>query len=460
MWGAPGTFTSVAAQAPEPRKVALIVDLRRPAGSMPLFGPDAKPSADAPATIDAIRRDVARLAGATDVPFALELSPVLCEELRLLDTAPARALLAEIDRLSDGHPALTVPYTDVRFVDVEAGGLVDEIADGAQTVAECTKDDLLGLVAASDLGVPDDDRIRALAGDRFRYVLSGYAFPPPTGSRPWPYAVPAIAASAGFDAQDVLVQRPGADRLAVVVDTHDAPPLVGSLAAEPRIELQPVSAFLSPDIDFREGRLYEPERVSGRYVRALRQAHDALDDFRSYTLDGNRLAEIFRTVIAEAGATADPKVRTSTHVRGTLGLVESALRRQFDLVSLTEGSVTFTSRRGSVPVTVSNEASYPVKVRVSLRSSKLSFPEGPSIVRVIEPPGGTITFDAIAKSSGTFPLTAVLKGRRGEITLDTAEFTVRSTAANLPVLILTIAGALLLLVMYVGRVGRRRRESS
>ena len=385
---------------------------------------------------------------------------MLCDELRLLRTEPARALLAEIEQLANGHPSLTVPYTDLRFADADPGDLPDEIAGGVRTVAECAKGDLLGLVAASDLGVPDDDRIRALAMEGFRYVLSGYAFPPPTGSRPWPYAVPAIEAPAEFVAEDVLVQRPGADRLAIVIDAHRAPALVASLAAEPRIELQPLSAFLRPDVDFREGPLYEPEPVPARLTHALDDARETLDDFRSYTLDDNPLAQIFGSVVADAGATADPKVRNSTEATRTLDLVEAAIRKQFGLVSLTEGSVTFTSRRGSVPVTVSNEASYPVKVRVSLQSSKLSFPQSRTLVREVAPPGRTITFEALAESSGTFVITAVLKSPRSEVTLDRTEYTVRSTAANLPVLILTIAVALLLLVAYAGRVGRRRRAST
>jgi hypothetical protein len=302
--------------------------------------------------------------------------------------------------------------------------------------------------------------MRALAIEGFRYVLSGYAFPPPTGSRPWPYAVPAIEAPADFDAQDVLVERPGADRLAVVVDAHRAPALVASLAAEPRIELQPLSAFLRPAVDFREGPLYEPEPLPAGLTHALDDAREALDDFRSFTLDGNPMTQIFGSVVADAGATADPRVRNGTKARRTLGLVEAAIRKQFGLVSLAEGSVTFTSRRGSVPVTVANEASYPVKVRVSLQSSKLSFPRSRTLVREVAPPGRTITFEALAKSSGTFVITAALKSPRGEVTLDRAEYTVRSTAANLPVVILTIAGVLLLLVAYAGRAGRRRRASS
>jgi hypothetical protein len=192
----------------------------------------------------------------------------------------------------------------------------------------------------------------------------------------------------------------------------------------------------------------------------LRETREAHEDFRSYTLADNRLAGIFRAVIANASGTADAKVRNSTKVRRTLSLVAREIRRHFALVSVTEGSVTFTSRRGSVPVTVSNKASYTVKVRVSLQSSKLSFPRTRTLVREVAPPGRTITFDALAESSGTFPITVVLKSPRSEITLDTDEFTVRSTAANLPVLILTVAGALLLLVLYAGRVGRRRRGSA
>jgi hypothetical protein len=467
--------TPARAQTAARRAIALVVDVDRPPGTSPLFGPDGKTAPDAADTIAELRQRVAALASAEDMPpYALKLSPVLCDELQLVGSEQAQALLAELASLASGRPVVGVPYTDVRFADVSAGAIAREIEDGTRALGACTRGrDPIDVLATSDLGVPDADRLDVLAEDGPGYLLSGYAFPSPR-DRPddppsragegWPRPVAATAQGPDVTADDVLAERPGAGRLVVVVELdRRLPDTFGSLADDDRLVLRGLPSFLDPKADFPEGRIYAPEPLSSRYERAVREARAVLDDLRSYTLDGNRLVRVFGTVLAEASASADPKVRTSARVQRMLGALAQEIRDQFALVSLSEGSVTFTSRRGSVPVTVSNRATYPVRVRVSLQSSKLSFPHR-TIVRNIEPPGDTITFAANAESSGTFVVTAVVKSdikRYGtEITLDAIELTVRSTAANLPVLILTIAGALLLLVVYAGRISRRRRSST
>ena len=451
------------AQAPTRRAVALVVEIGRADNSSPLFGPDGGAAPDAAETIAELRQRLAALTSADDMPpYAVKLTPVLCDELRLLGSQAARALLADLAALAREHPAIGAPYADARFGDIAANALAAELDEATRALQVCTGGrDPIDVLAASDLGVPDDDRLDVLADGGPGYLLSGYAFPPRAGDRRRPHPIAATRQQPTVSADAVLAERPGAERLAVVVDLDARlPETFAKLADDDRLALRPLTTFLEPDADFPEGRIYAPEPLPSRYERTVREARVVLDDLRSYTLDGNRLVRIFGAVLAEASATADPNVRTSTRVRRTLGALAQEIRDQFDLVSLSEGSVTFTSRRGSVPVTVSNRAAYPVRVRVSLQSPKLSFPDGRTVVRNIEPPGDTITFAANAESSGTFPITVVVKSRRAEITLDRIELTVRSTAANLPVLILTVAGALLLLVVYAGRVGRRRRETA
>lgn len=458
-----GGHRPAVAQAPAARAVALVVEIGRAGDSSPLFGPDGGAAPDAAETIGELRQRVAALTSADDMPpYAVKLTPVLCDELRLLGSAAARALLRDLASLAREHPVVGVPYTDARFGDIPAGSLADQIDEGRRALEVCTGGrDPIDVLAASDLGVPNADRLDVLAEDGLGYLLSGYAFPPRAGNAGWPHPIAATRQQPKVTTDDLLAERPGAGRLAVVIDLDARlPATFAELAADDRLALRPLTTFLAPDADFPEGRIYAPEPLPSRYERVVREARGVLDDLRSYTLDANRLVRIFGTVLAEASSTADPDVGTSARVRRTLGALAQEIRDEFELVSLTQGSVTFTSRRGSVPVTVSNRASYPVRVRVSLQSSKLSFPDGRTVVRNISPPGRTITFAANAESSGTFPITAVVKSQRAEITLDRIELTVRSTAANLPVLILTVAGALLLLVVYAGRVGRRRREAA
>jgi hypothetical protein len=95
-------------------------------------------------------------------------------------------------------------------------------------------------------------------------------------------------------------------------------------------------------------------------------------------------------------------------------------------------------------------------VTVNVSSPKLDFPDGDSRVVTVQPPGDTITFVAVARSTGSFPMLVSVEDAKGSFVLDRGELTVRSTAANLPALAVTIAGFVLLIVFYVRRKKRRQ----
>ncbi len=465
---APWTFGSVAgAQQVELRRVALIVNIALPSGLDPLLAPDGEPSKDAQHAVAIVRNQIEPLVGAALPPFALRISPVLCDELELLGTRSARHLLDDLRRIATKHPIILTPYADLRLGGVTGPELTAEIETARSALRTCTGRDPIDVLAASDLGVPDQGVVTALSDGPVGWVLSGYAFPrsaPGDEADALPRAVAAVIAmplrTASSDADAFLDKRRGTDRLAVMYDA--SPTLVAiftALADDARIAVGPLTELLAGEQSDDEGPLYEPRPLSDEYRRTLDEATAALDELDAITFESTTLFRILRTVLAEGRATADGTWAGGPRAVRWLEELRRTISRQLTLVSLTEGSVTFTSRRGSVPVTVSNRASYPVKVRVSLQSSKVSFPNGPTALRTIDPPGDTITFDAIARSSGTFPINAVLKSPNGKVDLDAAKLSVRSTAANLPVLILTIGGAIFLVVVYGSRIGRRRRDS-
>jgi hypothetical protein len=255
--------------------------------------------------------------------------------------------------------------------------------------------------------------------------------------------------------EDVAAVRPEAPALAVVVGEAAR---LRDLIDDERLDITTIDGLRG--VDVRTGSIPPNVTPSRRARTALERSADALEVFRSVTYDGNRIADVFRVRQARSeqhaldGDSADQRAEAITEAR----ILEQDITEQFRLWSLQNGSVTFTSRRGSVPLTVTNRASYAIRVRVTASSPKVDFPEGRTVVRRIEPPGDTITFDANARSSGTFPVAATLRSPDRRVTFDTAELSVRSTAANLPALILTGGGALFLLVVFGRRLGRRRRS--
>jgi hypothetical protein len=205
-------------------------------------------------------------------------------------------------------------------------------------------------------------------------------------------------------------------------------------------------------------RFAEVDPPPRSYLASLRRAESAVADFASYTLADNTLLAHYRLALASARATggwADDWGRARAWSRE----VTASVGAQRRLIAVSSGSVTFTSQRGEVPVTVVNGAEYPVRVRIDVSSAKLRFPEGNDrVLDPLAPPGETVTFAALADATGTFPITVRLSSPDGRTVVATDELLVRSTAANVVGLALTAGGAAFLAVWYGRRIvtGRRR----
>jgi len=116
-----------------------------------------------------------------------------------------------------------------------------------------------------------------------------------------------------------------------------------------------------------------------------------------------------------------------------------------------------TSRRASVPVSVENSTDYRLTVRVRLDSQKLEFPRG-DVQTVTVPPGNrTISFDVVARASGTFPVLASVSSPNGRLDLQTVRYTVRSSAVSGVGIFLTAGAALFLAGWWFVHWRRSRR---
>ena len=66
-------------------------------------------------------------------------------------------------------------------------------------------------------------------------------------------------------------------------------------------------------------------------------------------------------------------------------------------------TITFTARKGAIPVTFLNETGQALRVRVHLDSDKLLFPDGDQRILDLPPRSTTVRFAVKTRSSGTFP---------------------------------------------------------
>jgi hypothetical protein len=118
--------------------------------------------------------------------------------------------------------------------------------------------------------------------------------------------------------------------------------------------------------------------------------------------------------------------------------------------------VTLTSRGGLIPLTIRNEADYPMRVRIALQSPKLEFLDGASRSVLLEPPGEHFDFAVRAQTTGKFPVGIQIQTPDGR-PIATSRIVVRSTAYNRVALILTIGAALFLAVWWGRRFLPRRK---
>lgn len=448
---------AVAQPAPETQRIAVVI----PVASDALFTSDGRPARDAADRLTSLADALMPLTRPelADVPIALAPSPLFCDEATRFG-GPVAARLTELVRdLAARMPVLSGPHASVLLPHLPTPRAVaDEIEAGRSALENCTRQQPRDLLVPPDLMLDRDSLAGAVAAGTTATLASSDQLPSGATRFADVTLVPAHPVRVSEAPNDALVPLANEDVSALLVDPlrPDLDTFVTALANDPRVEIQPVADLgaepVSRFVSF--SRVDEPP---ASYRAALSTARAALDRFRSYTLRDNRLAAILATAVGRARSTSAWEDDWTVGVRRARA-VTATVDRQEGLISAAEGSVTFTSRRGSVPVTVTNGATYPVRVRVGLASSKLSFPDGASRIVTVDPPGDTTVFVALARSTGTFPVQARVTSLDGGIVFHSGELTVRSTAANLSALILTAGGALFL-IGWAGRQLRRRRRA-
>ena len=273
----------------------------------------------------------------------------------------------------------------------------------------------------------------------------------------------------------IYFEQPGVDRgAAIMFGEGDAPnpELLRALflrlrRASPDVSprtswLRPVKASrlalttVAPPFDVR---VLAPSRVanlSPTFLAELRRARGAIEQLESATSQAQALVERLKTLLlmSEGADFTDDEREGLAFLRA----VRRGVNREFDKVSPPSGtSVTLTSRRGVIPVTVTNSTGYSLRLRVTLLSPRLEFlQEGDTRVVVLNRPRQALSFPVLAQTTGRFPVRILLRTPRGAHIAE-SRIVVRSTALNTRALLITIAAALFLLFLWVRRLVFRGR---
>lgn len=124
---------------------------------------------------------------------------------------------------------------------------------------------------------------------------------------------------------------------------------------------------------------------------------------------------------------------------------------------LANRTVTLTSRRASVPLSITNATDRTMTVKVTLASQKLEFPNGASQQIRLRPGNKTTNFEVAARASGTFPVLVTLSSPDDGLRLQTARYTLRSSAVSGVGLVLTVGAGLFLAAWWLTHWRRSRR---
>lgn len=123
-----------------------------------------------------------------------------------------------------------------------------------------------------------------------------------------------------------------------------------------------------------------------------------------------------------------------------------------------ERSIRLTSSRGEIPISVQNDNGYPVKIRITLVSSKLDFPQGSSRLISVERQQVTERFTIDAKTAGAFPMQVEITSPDGKLKLKSSKITVRSTATSAIGIGLTVGAIIFLVVWWIDSALSARRK--
>jgi hypothetical protein len=468
-----------------PLAVALVVDLGAPTALQP--DGEITLSADSIARID---ERVSLLEDAPRVPFTVAPVPETVEALAS-DTGSGLRLLDRLDAATDDRTVLARPFTDVDVSALMAADLVGEVNAHADAGADVIRTRLgtepvggtweaTGTVGAdagrqvAELGVGqalvDEEAVAEAAGlgdvrvteVPMRFGEGG----PEVMVADDALAAPLQGTDPVLDAQRFVAElamawfeMPAIGRAVVVRVPADAemdPALVARALGEldepavvrPMTLPEVFAAVPPPEGEARPLATPAPHQPVAdlRYLaNPLREARTGAGGIGGVLEDDTAGLRLEHSLLIATGAATPNDER-----RDYVDLVDDQLDSLAQLVNAPpEFRITLTSRSGTIPLNITNDAGRQVRVRIELQSDQLEFPDGDEFEQVLQPGANRIDVRVRVLASGAFPLDIRIASPNGELELDTTRFDIRSTAVSGVGLVLSIGAVLFLALWWV-----------
>jgi hypothetical protein len=192
---------------------------------------------------------------------------------------------------------------------------------------------------------------------------------------------------------------------------------------------------------------------SSAVVAGLEEGRDDVDALGSMAEQSPLLDQLRRgLLLAQSRYLAGHEVDRLSLISSVRAAVAAELEKIHPPLA---SSITLTSQGGIIPVTLRNDAGYPVRVQLTLRSTRLRFVGGPSRRVRLERPVQQFVFPVRAQTTGRFPVRVELETPDG-VPIGSSRIVVRSTAYNRIALLITTGAALFLALWWVRRLLSRR----
>lgn len=423
------------------------------------------------------------------------------------DAARVMRMLREIAS-RPGTELVALPYADARLPSLLEAGLGTDLPDllrlGREVVAAGLRATPATDVARPPLSEIDPEAARRLAAMGASTLLvdpgafpvaPGLQFSPApvvhgeAGGRTFDAVVPdagVAAVAAGHTDDPALAARAALGELAAIWFEFPGTPGRGAavtfpedgslppaffaafaslVRASPWLRRQSASALVSlVGQPRREPLASIPFRSFPRpYVERLLATRGSLHPFRATVGEAGGLSERLRRrlLLAEGGSALDRAGVGVVYMTSVQRAIAATYRR---VHPPSDGVVyTLTSQRGFLPLTVTNDSPYPMRVWVRLVADRrLVFPQG-NVLPLTLSRGATTPFRVAVRAQGTgrFPIKLQILApvpACGSCTLAETQVIIRSTAYNRVALVLTIGAGLFLLGWWGRRFLPRRRS--
>ena len=193
------------------------------------------------------------------------------------------------------------------------------------------------------------------------------------------------------------------------------------------------------------------------YLERVEQTRSDLDSFRRAVGNDLPAAGNYDRDLLVAESSDWRPAAARVRGRGYIAAVRNGIRSVYRRITVGTTPVTLTSRRGTIPVTITNNSDEQVTVVLRLTSPKVDLPRT-SDPFVLEPGRRTTQLLPVGtRATGTFPIQVDVLTPDGEVRIAGGEVRLTSTAFNRVALALTGGAAGMLLLWW--RLGRRRTRN-